>query len=953
LVAAGPGGVFRSTDGGATWEKVREIPGLARVVSANIATVAVAVGNDVWTSDDGGATWVHAPNVAGASIVALGVGADGTVAACAPLVENPAPDWPDLGTMIEGNALTLDRELVLVAGDVIVLSREDDDSLAEAYVVVATKTAMLARFGTVGMTTTVIVDRRVNPLLGDVRRAVIHAGARVRAVVPVKREAPPAPRFALTVPRGLPKLESKRRIAIEGRPARLLLRGIAGGTLRIVTSPTMAKDPVLPYAWPSPSPQSIEPDGDVTAVVRAGARGVVLARFDGVWRRDDVTDASAAWEHLDAPPVAVTGIALRGETIYACGLAPNNDLRTSGVYAFANGAWSEKPLLAGPVERVFVTGDGTLWACRERGLFAETDGTWHAVDALLDDREVHDIAADAATVLAACDDGVYARQGGAWSRVDGLRALSIASVALGNGFWYAGTHGAGVWRRKAGGGAWEPLERSRRTGDVRALLVCDDGTVLAAERGLGISANAVPLAAPLASNVRAFIPVAGEQGAFVLAFAGVPLSAGASAGTAPVPMRRYADSLDVLDAEAQTLDAGMLPASLRARLETICGVKLELAEVVVEHTGRAWRLQVSEAVPVYLLRRGPLDAGTGALRAELFEVARFELLAPPVPYDGSAPAVIPDDAVCRWPVRGTDERPAAPLIARTSDVWYAAARADAAPRSEIASVASHDGGEVALRDPLRYAYDPTTISVAGNVVEATHGATIPADEVIASGDASRPAQTAVLATKPLTNVLTDGVPRPELQVWVRPSAAGDAFAATAALAGRKADDESVRWYRVPDFRASKKRARDYVVRQDADGSAVLTFGDGEKARRLPTGVNNVVARYRVGGGPDGNVTPNRLTLFQTPVRGADRVRNPVAAAGGVAAERVADLRRTVSRGLVALDRVVSQQDLEDYVRAWPGVAKVDVVRAGGSARASFVVTYASRDDDVVDVAALS
>jgi predicted phage baseplate assembly protein len=195
--------------------------------------------------------------------------------------------------------------------------------------------------------------------------------------------------------------------------------------------------------------------------------------------------------------------------------------------------------------------------------------------------------------------------------------------------------------------------------------------------------------------------------------------------------------------------------------------------------------------------------------------------------------------------------------------------------------------------------------------------------------------------------MTDGAPRPELRVWVR-ALPSDPVAATAALAGRTGADEAAAWSYVPNFVNSTKKSRHFIVRPDPEGAATLTFGDAEKGRRLPTGTSNVIARYRTGGGPDGNVTADALTLFQSTVLGGERVRNPVPAVGGVDAERVADVRRNVSRGLVALGRIVACSDLEDYVGAWPGVAKVDVARARG-ANASFLVTYATRGDDVVDV----
>lgn len=978
-IAVGPGGVFRSVDGGGTWEKVRDVPGVPRCLAADVTTVAVAAGTDVYTSDDSGRTWVRATTAAGTPVfavaagpapnpavarpaaplvpvLAVAAGPDGTVAAGAPLVDNPSAEWPDLWTSIWDRTITLEREVTLAKGDLVVVSLQDDDSVAEAHTVASSKTTIVTRFGLSAMCTTVVLEAALNPVLADPRNAVVHIGARIRQARRVKREAPEAPRDSLAVPRGLPKLERRRRIAVEGRPPRVMLRGTAGGTLRL------AAGGAVPYAWPAPAPgASADPDHDVTAAAKSGERGVVLARVDGVWKRDDVTSATSGWTMLPRPPIAVTGLATLGETLYACGRGPRGR-RGSGVYAYTGGAWTQ--VLAGPIDRLVVTaGDSAaaqrLWACGKRGLyqFDQRTGAWHSAGAPLDDRAVRDVAADGTTVLAACDDGVYVRGDAGWrsmAELDpqnggdaALDHLSVNAVALGGEYWYAGTRGSGAWRRNAAAsGRWEPLGRHDRTGDVRRLLVRADGTVLAAVRGRGLMCDGTLLLATLASNVRALVPYETEGGDFVLAFAGVPLCPTGRRRTV-APMRRHIGGIEFTDAECQTLDAGMLPPGVRSRVEQIVNLKLDAAEVVVENAGEVWRLEVSEIVPVYRLRRNPSN-GDVAPSAALVELRLFELETPAAPFGAGSGLAPSPDRVC-WHVLGTTS--GEPLLAASTDLWYAPAAPGAAVRSELASVAFHGSGQLELRGMLANAYDPRTVTIAANVVPATHGATVGADEVIASGDSSKRAQTATLAGKPLTNVMIDGTPVPDqLQVWVRANLT-DPLAATEALANRRGQDEAVRWNRVANFSASTSRSPDYVVRQEQDGSATLTFGDGEAGRRLPTGTNNVVARYRVGGGSGGNLAANRLTLFQSHFSGAERVWNPVPAIGGVDAERIADIRQNVSHGLVALDRVVSRFDLEDYVRAWPGVAKVYVAPKNEPGK-PILVTYASPDDLAVDAIAL-
>ena len=61
--------------------------------------------------------------------------------------------------------------------------------------------------------------------------------------------------------------------------------------------------------------------------------------------------------------------------------------------------------------------------------------------------------------------------------------------------------------------------------------------------------------------------------------------------------------------------------------------------------------------------------------------------------------------------------------------------------------------------------------------------------------------------------------------------------------------------------------------------ASLRFGDGVHGARLPTGLNNVVVRYRYGSGAE---APARgaLTVLAKPWPGLRAVRNPVSVGGG-------------------------------------------------------------------------
>ncbi len=68
------------------------------------------------------------------------------------------------------------------------------------------------------------------------------------------------------------------------------------------------------------------------------------------------------------------------------------------------------------------------------------------------------------------------------------------------------------------------------------------------------------------------------------------------------------------------------------------------------------------------------------------------------------------------------------------------------------------------------------------------------------------------------------------------------------------------WTRVDSFKESKPRDKHYVVKIEQNGGMVITFGDGEKGQRPPSGSATTV-RYRDGGGASGNVSRKRLTII--------------------------------------------------------------------------------------------
>ena len=110
--------------------------------------------------------------------------------------------------------------------------------------------------------------------------------------------------------------------------------------------------------------------------------------------------------------------------------------------------------------------------------------------------------------------------------------------------------------------------------------------------------------------------------------------------------------------------------------------------------------------------------------------------------------------------------------------------------------------------------------------------------------------------------------------------------------------------------------------------ARLTNADGELSEapevlggaEVPPANSVIRVWYRRGGGVEGNLAANTLTVLKSPILGVE-VTNPEAATGGRSAESLPNARIRGSRELHALDRAVTVRDFEDLARKTPGIAR--------------------------------
>src|SRR5690606_21274884 len=206
---------------------------------------------------------------------------------------------------------------------------------------------------------------------------------------------------------------------------------------------------------------------------------------------------------------------------------------------------------------------------------------------------------------------------------------------------------------------------------------------------------------------------------------------------------------------------------------------------------------------------------------------------------------------------------------------------------------------VTFENALDNSYVRNTVTINANVAGATHGET--RKESLGSGDGSKPFQEFVLKQKPLTYISasTGGGSATTLQIRVN----------------------DILWKEVSTLYEASPEDKVYVTRIDNEGNVSVQFGDGKTGSRLPTGVENVKATYRVGTGLEGLLNEGQLSQMITPQLGVKGVSNPLAPTGAGDPEKIEDARQNAPLTVLTLDRIVSLQDYEDFTLNFAGIGK--------------------------------
>jgi hypothetical protein len=371
-----------------------------------------------------------------------------------------------------------------------------------------------------------------------------------------------------------------------------------------------------------------------------------------------------------------------------------------------------------------------------------------------------------------------------------------------------------------------------------------------------------------------------------------------------------------LDAEVQDLPAGVtlvVEATLYKTNGGGEGKEFAFAREVasVRSAPFTWGLS-SGTTSVVTLAEG-LDTSSGdyhymEIRQALFHETVSPLLTlRPV----MAPAAPADKNVLNF--RGTaaqaqDLKGRRLIFARTDGTTFEATVA------EVADASANDGSHPLLHKitltpkdapDINYAdfplEPPYPYTVYGNVVDATQGKT-EKEAPLGNGDSRLVFQTFKIPKAPVTYLLSESESppeAPELEIWV---------------GGR-------RWQRVNSFFGRAPLEQIYIVREDAENVSWVQFGDGKTGARLPSGVRNVVAKYRTGTGAYGPLKAGAKPAAGGKLDGIDKVQMPGPAACGSSPEDGENAREAAPGKTLSLDRLVSLQDFESETLAISGVSR--------------------------------
>ncbi len=612
------------------------------------------------------------------------------------------------------------------------------------------------------------------------------------------------------------------------------------------------------------------------------------------------------------------------------GLSPSTQL--TALLAINNG-----PVILGTNQGAFVsTNQGSGWSSASTGLPPGTSVT--ALTSL------------GGSVFAISDQGVFVSPTQAQLRWTPANAPTgaLLSLAASSDTLFVGTS-AGVFRSTDSAATWQPIATGLTAASVPALAVSADGSQMVAAQPLSASTGNQWPGFELAQDsldLDTTYPAVQTGGWFLVT------QPGGQAGLFPVlqaqrtsrtqfgqrgfittitthpdpqlptfdrrtalvhvasdPLTLAVDPLSVLHEPTVTLSSVLAESLVNGRAVALTGKRPygRLAPTLPPET-RLISENGRESVP--------LEA------RELVEVL-------------TAPTSTPDGSLT-WRLRHHSGLVGSVTLQPDQLVWVAA-DANSELVSEIMWVAeckADDGtghAQVSFTEPPGNVYDAATVHLNGNVALATHGESV--QEVLGSGDATQSRQEFTLNRQPVTRYILPGQVEQTstLRIFVN----------------------RVAWEPTQALMKVDAHSHAYSTQTDEAGTVHVMFGDGIRGARLPTGTENVVATYRTGAGPDGEVRAGSLAQLMTRPLGVRSVTNPVAASGAAPAESAELIRARAPHSLVQRDRIVSLSDYAVFAAGRPDVLRAVVRRLHLRNRPLIHVTVAVMPGAVLDTNGLA
>jgi predicted phage baseplate assembly protein len=163
----------------------------------------------------------------------------------------------------------------------------------------------------------------------------------------------------------------------------------------------------------------------------------------------------------------------------------------------------------------------------------------------------------------------------------------------------------------------------------------------------------------------------------------------------------------------------------------------------------------------------------------------------------------------------------------------------------------------------------------------------------------------------------------------------------------RSEGDRRQWSVLRDLLSSDAETSAFVVETENDGHAVLRFGDGVNGR-VPLAGEGLTARVRTGNGAAGNVGAEALGHVMVAFAGILRLRNPLAASGGLDPEPLSQARLYAPQAFRRQERAVTTDDYAAMVEREPRVQRAVATRRWTGSWYTVFITVDRRGSEVLD-----